>query len=104
MRLNSTTSNSNTSQPWKLEYDSILQQYYYINLLDNSISFDSPCEVMNHKKSSSTNKNYLHPSRNKENITNITRIVHFHVVQVTTPQLLLPIVIVLLNQNQFIAD
>ena len=56
IRLNSTTSNSNTSQPWKLEYDSILQQYYYINLLDNSISFDSPCEVMNHKKSSSTNK------------------------------------------------
>ncbi|CAI5760340.1 unnamed protein product [Candida verbasci] len=40
---------SNTNNKWKLEYDTTLNQYYYVNLLDNSISFDSPCEV-NHRK------------------------------------------------------
>ena len=39
-----------SNNTWKQEYDPILQQYYYVNLLDNSISFDSPCEVINHKR------------------------------------------------------
>lgn len=30
---------------WKLEYDSTLSQYYYVNTETNSISFDLPCEV-----------------------------------------------------------
>ena len=44
-----------SNNTWKQEYDPILQQYYYVNLLDNSISFDSPCEVINHKSTTSTN-------------------------------------------------
>ncbi|KAK6460986.1 hypothetical protein DFJ63DRAFT_336907 [Scheffersomyces coipomensis] len=38
--------------PWKLTYDQTLDQYYYINSQDNSITFDLPCEV-NHTPYSS---------------------------------------------------
>ncbi|EGW29927.1 uncharacterized protein SPAPADRAFT_52778 [Spathaspora passalidarum NRRL Y-27907] len=31
--------------PWKLVYDETLQQYYYLNIYENTISFDTPCEV-----------------------------------------------------------
>lgn len=70
MKSHTTTSTStSTSTPkWKLEYDVILQQYYYINLQDNSISFDSPCEVMNHKKSTTNKK--LFSSFKKHNSNN----------------------------------
>lgn len=30
---------------WKLEYDPILKQHYYLNTMTNTISFDLPCEV-----------------------------------------------------------
>ncbi|KAG7664045.1 uncharacterized protein J8A68_002423 [[Candida] subhashii] len=46
---------SSSNSSYKLQYDSILQQYYYVNLNDNTITFDSPCEVnhtIQHKKHS----------------------------------------------------
>lgn len=36
---------------WKSEYDPILNQVYYVNLSDGSISFDLPCEVHQRKSS-----------------------------------------------------
>ncbi|KAK6198025.1 uncharacterized protein RJT21DRAFT_54061 [Scheffersomyces amazonensis] len=38
--------------PWTLKYDNSLNQYYYINNIDQSITFDLPCEV-NHTPYSS---------------------------------------------------
>lgn len=63
-----------SNNTWKQEYDPILQQYYYVNLLDNSISFDSPCEVINHKKSTtSTNtsisKSFFMPFKRSSSYT-----------------------------------
>lgn len=40
--------------PWKTEYDPVLNQVYYINSEDGSISFDSPCEVQNVPKRNSS--------------------------------------------------
>ncbi|CUM64166.1 uncharacterized protein PRCAT00001759001 [Priceomyces carsonii] len=34
-----------SGQVWKLEFDQTLEQYYYINLQTNAVSFDLPCEV-----------------------------------------------------------
>ncbi|EMG47369.1 hypothetical protein SBY92_002855 [Candida maltosa Xu316] len=50
VKSNTSTRSSCSCNPWKMEYDPILQQYYYINMEDNTISFDSPFEVVNHKK------------------------------------------------------
>lgn len=36
--------------PWKTEFDPILNQVYYINSEDGSVSFDLPCEVQNTRK------------------------------------------------------
>ncbi|KAI3406565.1 hypothetical protein KGF56_000697 [Candida oxycetoniae] len=36
--------------PWKLEFDPSLQQHYYTNMEDGTISFDSPCEVYHRKQ------------------------------------------------------
>lgn len=33
------------NNPWKLQYDEVLQQYHYINIIDNTVTFDLPCEV-----------------------------------------------------------
>lgn len=38
-------SKDNIECPWKLQYDEILQQYHYINVIDNTVTFDLPCEV-----------------------------------------------------------
>lgn len=35
----------NLNNPWKLQYDEVLEQYHYINVIDNTITFDLPCEV-----------------------------------------------------------
>lgn len=35
---------------WRLEYDSTLNQHYYVNSVDNLISFDLPDEVKRHNK------------------------------------------------------
>lgn len=35
---------------WKLQYDNDLNQYYYLNTKDNSISFDLPNEVVKTEK------------------------------------------------------
>lgn len=35
---------------WKLQYDNVLNQYYYLNTKDNSISFDLPNEVVKTEK------------------------------------------------------
>lgn len=35
----------NLNNPWKLQYDEVLEQYHYINVKDNTITFDLPCEV-----------------------------------------------------------
>ncbi|RLV91183.1 hypothetical protein JA1_004077 [Spathaspora sp. JA1] len=43
-----TSTIATAAAPWKLVYDETLQQYYYLNVYENTISFDSPCEV-NHK-------------------------------------------------------
>lgn len=34
---------------WKTKFDSILNQVYYVNTSDGSVSFDLPCEVQNPK-------------------------------------------------------
>ncbi|CAX40625.1 conserved hypothetical protein [Candida dubliniensis CD36] len=64
----------NSNNTWKQEYDPILQQYYYVNLSDNSISFDSPCEVINHKKSTTsiagTSKSFFMPFKRSSSYTN----------------------------------
>lgn len=45
---------------WKLKFDETFQQYYYINTVDNSISFDLPCEVKSKNVSGSSKlKNHL---------------------------------------------
>lgn len=33
---------------WELRYDTILCQYYYVNLSENLVQFDSPLEVLKH--------------------------------------------------------
>ncbi|SGZ53934.1 CIC11C00000004260 [Sungouiella intermedia] len=65
---------------WQTKYDSILNQVYYQNTEDGSVSFDLPCEVQNsqHPKKSCdvvrpnflsriTSKLLLHRSRSPEN-------------------------------------
>lgn len=44
---------------WKLEFEETFQQYYYLNTEDNSISFDSPCEVSHRQPSNNTFLNHL---------------------------------------------
>ncbi|KAK6458354.1 uncharacterized protein RJT20DRAFT_31081 [Scheffersomyces xylosifermentans] len=39
------TKHSYDNYPWKLQYDSALNQYYYMNTEDGSVTFDMPCEV-----------------------------------------------------------
>lgn len=48
--------------PWKMQYDSTMQQYYYVNTKDNTVSFDLPCEV-SHKKESSKQKSFFNLKR-----------------------------------------
>ncbi|CAK9442297.1 uncharacterized protein LODBEIA_P60400 [Lodderomyces beijingensis] len=57
-----TTSSRRTSYPtpsckafssWQLDWDPTLQQHYYTNLQDGTISFDSPCEVSHRKRKNS---------------------------------------------------
>lgn len=42
---NNTMKSETISNPWKLQYDEVLEQYHYINVIDNTITFDLPCEV-----------------------------------------------------------
>lgn len=37
--------NETLNNPWKLQYDEVLEQYHYINVIDNTTTFDLPCEV-----------------------------------------------------------
>lgn len=42
--------NVNMPFPWQIKYDSTLGEYYYYNEVEDTVSFDSPCEVQTHLK------------------------------------------------------
>lgn len=48
------TRHNSYTTPWKLQYDQTLSQYYYINTVDGTITFDSPCEVSHSPSTVST--------------------------------------------------
>ena len=62
---------------WRTEFDPILNQVYYVNCEDGSVSFDLPCEVQNAPKRNSnsgffsriSSKLSLHRSRNPKNLS-----------------------------------
>lgn len=41
-------SQSKLSNEWQVRYDPSLSEYYYVNLKDNIVQFDSPLEVVRH--------------------------------------------------------
>jgi hypothetical protein len=47
--LSESTSPYKLPPDWELRYDTILCQFYYINVKENIIQFDSPIEVINHQ-------------------------------------------------------
>ncbi|KAI5959858.1 uncharacterized protein KGF55_005090 [Candida pseudojiufengensis] len=50
--------------PWKLEFDKTLNQYYYENLENGLISFDSPCEV-NYKPTTTSTSGFFSSLKRK---------------------------------------
>lgn len=54
-----TAMKSHNQTVWKLEFDETFQQYYYLNTEDNSVSFDSPCEVSHRQPANNTFLNHL---------------------------------------------